>query len=92
MGGDEQWGPDGEVSQIIQQCGIEGPVKPIFAMEPWTGEAVSLFEVGEGDFLVYNPIDGSLFRISNLNTLKSIVLKIEDEDLGLSALELEQIC
>lgn len=92
MGGDMVWGPDGEVSELTRGCDIEGPIKPVFAMEAWTGEAISLFEAGDGKFFLFNPIEGSIFQIDGLNDLESIVPIIGDEDRGLAALPISQIC
>lgn len=90
MGGDMQWGPEGDVAQVAQSYGLDGEIKPLFAMQSWTGEAMSLFQVGSSEFFLYNAIDGSLYEIVQLNDLQSIVSVIGDPERGLGALDIEQ--
>ncbi|XEV04799.1 hypothetical protein FSHL1_010086 [Fusarium sambucinum] len=90
MGGDMQWGEDGDVAQLTQGYGLEGTVKPLFAMQSYTGEAISLFELGSSHYL-YNAIEGSLYQIHTPNDLQSIVTTIDDPDKGMAALEIEAL-
>jgi hypothetical protein len=67
-------------------------LKPLYGMEPWTGEAMSLFEAGSpSSFYIYNAIDGSLFKINAPNDLATIVDHINDDGKGLGTLDIEQI-
>lgn len=67
-------------------------MKPLFAMEAWTGENLSLFEAGATtQFFIYNRIEGSLYRINAPNTLEDIVELLGDEDKGLTSLAMEQV-
>jgi hypothetical protein len=59
-------------------------------MKAYTGEALSLFELG-GNHYLYNAIEGSLYRIVQPNDLETIVSLIGDENQGLSALEIEPL-
>lgn len=86
-----EWGPEGDVPSIASNYGVEGVVKPLFAMQSWTGEAMSLFEAGSGEFYLYNAIEGSLFQIIKPTDLQSIASTIDDPDKGgLGGLEIEQ--
>lgn len=42
MGGDIQWGEYGDVGEICKGYDLIGTVKPLFAMQSYTGEAISL--------------------------------------------------
>ncbi|KAG8670691.1 hypothetical protein FPOAC2_07461 [Fusarium poae] len=90
MGGDLQWSEGGDVPELVEGYGLEGTVKPLFAMQPYTGEAISLFELS-GTHYIYNAIEGSLYEIKSPNDLHSIVKTIDDPDQGLSALEIEAL-
>ncbi|KAJ4248381.1 hypothetical protein NW762_012712 [Fusarium torreyae] len=91
MGGDMLWGSNGDVTEMIRGCGIEGEVKPLFAKEPYTGEALSLFEVEENQFFLYNAMEGSIYRIDVPDDLQAIAAIIDDENQGLAALDIEQV-
>ncbi|RSL98326.1 hypothetical protein CDV31_012641 [Fusarium ambrosium] len=91
MGGDMEWGEYGNVAELVKGYGLDGDVKPLFAMASYTGEALSLFELGDGQFFLYNAIEGSLYQIKNPSDLQSIVSTIEDESQGLAALEIEEL-
>ncbi|KAM0540970.1 hypothetical protein ACHAPJ_013433 [Fusarium lateritium] len=91
MGGDETWDPEGEIAQMVQACGFEGEVKPFLATEDYTGEALSLFEVGDSQYFIYNAIDTSLFRVDTPDDLHAIAAVIGDESQGLAALDLDQV-
>ncbi|KAF4468859.1 hypothetical protein FALBO_4246 [Fusarium albosuccineum] len=86
-----QWGKFGDVAGLVRNYGIEGAVKPLFAMCAYTGEVMSLFEVGGGQHFLYNAIDGSLFQIRSPTDLATIASTIDDEDQGLGALEIEPL-
>jgi hypothetical protein len=83
-----QWGEYGDIAELVKSYGLDGTVKPLFAMKAHTGEAISLFELS-GNHYLYNAIDGSLFQITQPNDLETIVSVIGDENKGLSALEIE---
>lgn len=91
MGGDMQWGAGGEVSMLAQEYGFEGEIKPLFAMQPYTGEAISLFEVGNGQYFLFNAIESSLFQIKSPSDLETIVSIVDDESQGLGALDIEAL-
>ncbi|UZP40405.1 hypothetical protein NXS19_008221 [Fusarium pseudograminearum] len=88
MGGDMQWGEFGDTSEITKGYGLEGTVKPLFAMQPYTGEAISLFELS-GKHYLYNAIEGSLYQVNQPNDLQSIVSTIDDPEKGMAFLEIE---
>jgi hypothetical protein len=89
MGGDTEWGPEGNVLRMITVFGIEGEVKPLFAMDPDAGEALSLFQVGDGAFYFFNVEDSSIFKITSHTDLKSIVETIDGK--GLAGLRVEAL-
>ncbi|KAJ5749004.1 uncharacterized protein N7511_010700 [Penicillium nucicola] len=89
MGGDEQWGPEGNVLRMITVFGIEGEVKPLFAMDPEAGEALSLFQVGDGPFYFFNIEDLSIFKITSHSDLKEIAQIIDSK--GLAGLRVEAL-
>lgn len=60
-------------------------------MQAYTGEALSFFELGSGQHFLYNAIEGSLYQINSPSDLQTIVSTIDDEDRGLSALEIEAL-
>jgi hypothetical protein len=91
MGGDTEWGPEGNVLRMITVFGIEGEVKPLFAMDPDAGEALSLFQVGDGGFYFFNIEDSSIFKITSHSDLRSIVETIDDESKGLAGLRVEAL-
>jgi hypothetical protein len=90
IGGDMQWGKYGDVTELVRGYGLDGTVKPLFAMQSYTGEAMSLFELS-GNHYLYNAIDGSLYQINQPNDLETIVSIIGDENQGLAALEIEAL-
>ncbi|KPM41414.1 hypothetical protein AK830_g5113 [Neonectria ditissima] len=55
MGGDVQWGPEGKVPSMIRHYDIEGPAKPLFAMQSRTEEALALFEARSHEFFIRAP-------------------------------------
>lgn len=75
---------------LAEASGIEGVIKPLFAMQDWTGETMSLFQAGDWEFFLYNSIEGSLFQIMAPTDVQSIVSVIGDEDKGLAGLDIEQ--
>ncbi|QPC60793.1 hypothetical protein HYE67_003024 [Fusarium culmorum] len=90
MGGDMQWGEFGDVSELAKGYGLDGTVKPLFAMQSYTGEAISLFEL-RGNHYLYNAIEGSLYQIHQPNDLQTIASTIDDPDKGMSSLEIEAL-
>ncbi|PTD06049.1 hypothetical protein FCULG_00000063 [Fusarium culmorum] len=90
MGGDMQWGEFGDVSELAKGYGLDGTVKPLFAMQSYTGEAISLFELS-GNHYLYNAIEGSLYQIHQPNDLQTIASTIDDPDKGMSSLEIEAL-
>lgn len=91
MGGDMQWGQYGDVAELIKGYGLNGDVKPLFAMKAYTGEALSLFELGDSQYFLYNAIEGSLYQINDPSDLQTIVSAIDDENRGLGALDIEAL-
>lgn len=87
------WGSDGEVQIELTGRGIEATeVKPLYAMEPYTGEALVMMEAGSPSaFYLYNRIEGNLYRITGPDDLTEIVECINDEGRGLSGLDLEEL-
>ncbi|KAI6758138.1 hypothetical protein SNK05_010681 [Fusarium graminearum] len=90
MGGDMQWGEFGDVAELAKGYCLDGTVKPLFAMESYTGEAMSLFELS-GKHYLYNAIEGSLYQVNQPNDLQSIVSTIDDPEKCLSELEIEAL-
>ncbi|KAF5659014.1 hypothetical protein FHETE_9642 [Fusarium heterosporum] len=88
IGGDMQWGEDGDVAELANTYGIEGTVKPLFAMQSYTGEALSLFEIN-GSHYLYNAIEASLYQICQPDDLKTIVTMIDES--GMNGLEIEAL-
>lgn len=90
MGGDMLWGECGDVFELARGYGLDGTVKPLFAMQSYTGEAISLFELS-GNHYLYNAIEGSLYQIQNPTDLQTIVSTIDDPDQGMASLEIEAL-
>ncbi|RGP69894.1 hypothetical protein FLONG3_7650 [Fusarium longipes] len=90
MGGDMLWGEYGDVAEICKSYGFDGIVKPLFAMQSYTGEAISIFEVNEKHY-IYNAIEGSLYQINDPTDLQTIVNIIDDDSKGLTHLEIEPL-
>jgi hypothetical protein len=91
MGGDLTWGPEGDVNQLLGEKGIDGNAQPLFAMESYTGEAISLLEVGSGSFYLYDAIQGSLYVINHPSDLKSIAATIDNENSRVASLDVEEV-
>ncbi|KAM0417101.1 hypothetical protein ACHAPT_012876 [Fusarium lateritium] len=91
MGGDMMWGEFGDIADVVKSRGLDGDVKPRFAMHAYTGEPMSLFEVGDGQYFLYNAIDASLYQIKSPSDLQTIASIIDDGDKGLAALEIEEL-
>ncbi|KAI8673194.1 hypothetical protein NCS55_00638400 [Fusarium keratoplasticum] len=91
MGGDMEWGEYGQVTELVKGYGLDGDVKPLFSMKAYTGEALSLFELGDGQYFLYNAIEASLYQIKSPSDLQTITSAIDDENRGLGALEIEAI-
>ncbi|KAJ3519053.1 hypothetical protein NM208_g14283 [Fusarium decemcellulare] len=91
IGGDMRWGEYGDIAEEVRGRGIEGEIKPLFGMQPYTGEAMVLFQVGSDQFYLFNAIDGSLFQILSPSDLQEIASTIDNEDMGLGALEIEAL-
>ncbi|CAJ0547360.1 Ff.00g041140.m01.CDS01 [Fusarium sp. VM40] len=90
IGGDMLWGEYGDVAEVVKGYDLDGTVKPLFAMQSYTGEAISLFELS-GNHYLYNAIEGSLYQITRPNDLATIVSVIGDKNQGLSGLEIEAL-
>jgi hypothetical protein len=84
LGGEESWGKIGCMKTFLASSGISATdMKPLFAMEAWTGSDMQLFEAGSPtEFYFHNPIDDSIHRITGLDTLEKIVDWLNDEDKG----------
>ncbi|KAJ4015527.1 hypothetical protein NW766_005872 [Fusarium irregulare] len=91
MGGDEMWGPGGQMEDEVLGRGIEGDVRPHYGKAPWTGEALCLFEVGSGKFFLFNVINGSMLQVMDQSDLQSIVDILDDENKGLPALDFQEV-
>ncbi|RGP60888.1 hypothetical protein FSPOR_10389 [Fusarium sporotrichioides] len=90
MGGDMQWGEYGDVAELAKGYGLDGTVKPLFAMQSYTGEAISLFELS-GKHYLYNAIEGALYHIQQPDDLQAIVETIDDPEKGMSGLDIDQL-
>ncbi|KAH7261597.1 hypothetical protein BKA59DRAFT_539336 [Fusarium tricinctum] len=91
IGGDIMWGEGGQIEVEVRGRGVEGDIRPHYGMAPYTGEALYLFEVGSGQFFFYNAIEGSMLQIRDQSDLQSIVTILDDDNQGLSALDIEEI-
>ncbi|KAF4956036.1 hypothetical protein FSARC_11688 [Fusarium sarcochroum] len=91
MGGDMMWAEGGQIEEEVRGRGLDEDIRPHYGMAPYTGEALYLFEVGSGRFFLFNAIDGSMLAINGQSDLQSIVSILDDEDQGLSALDIEEI-
>lgn len=92
MGGEEAWGSAGDIQLHLEGRGIDiAEVKPLYAMEAFTGEGLVMLEVSSPSaFYLYNRIDNSLFQITDPDNLAGIVECINDEARGLRGLGLEE--
>ncbi|KAF4955470.1 hypothetical protein FSARC_11837 [Fusarium sarcochroum] len=91
MGGDTLWGDGGQIEDEVRGRGIDGDIRPHYGMAPYTGEALYLFEVGSGQFFLFNAIDGTMLQIRDQSDLKSIVDILDDDNQGLPALDIEEV-
>lgn len=58
-------------------------LKPLYALEGWTGNNMYLFEAGSpSSFYFYSPIESSLHMIIGLDNLAGIVEWLNDDDKG----------
>ncbi|KAI2465285.1 hypothetical protein F4781DRAFT_35784 [Annulohypoxylon bovei var. microspora] len=93
MGGDEEWSEDGVIVSMLESASISTEVlKPLFAMEAYTGGSLALFEAGSTgstQYYFYSPIEGSLWRITELSNLTSITEAIKNN--GAKSLKVEEV-
>ncbi|CEI60020.1 unnamed protein product [Fusarium venenatum] len=82
MGGDEYWGEGGKVSEILESHGLNGDIKPLFALDVESGEPYTLFELN-GTYYFINVADDSLERVTYPQELAEILGTITDPDAGL---------
>ncbi|KAF5575815.1 hypothetical protein FPCIR_12954 [Fusarium pseudocircinatum] len=87
IGGDMRWNDD--VEQIVQDRGLSGDVQPFYGTRSYTGEALFLMQVGGNDFIFWNALDDSMYRVNGDLTLEKIVAGLDEE--GLNAFDLEEI-
>ena len=85
------WELGGQIEDEVRGRGLDGDIRPHYAMAPYTGEALYLFQVGSGQFFFFNVIDGSMLRILDPTELRSIVEILDDDDKGLPALDIEEV-
>ena len=82
-----RWNED--VEQMVLERGLDGEVQPFFDTCSYTGEALFLMQVGGNQFVFWNALDDSMYRVRGSLTLEKIVAGL-DED-GLDAFDLEEI-
>ncbi|KAJ5748902.1 uncharacterized protein N7511_010598 [Penicillium nucicola] len=92
LGGEEVWGSRGTIYGVLGMAGINAVAKPLYVPEPYTGASIVIMEAGSpATFYLYNPLDDSLFQITEPSDLAKIVEQIDDEDKGIKSLETQQI-
>ncbi|KAM0558131.1 hypothetical protein ACHAPJ_005298 [Fusarium lateritium] len=82
MGGDEYWGEGGQVSEVLESRGLNGDIKPLFALDAESGNPYTLFELS-GTFYFFLSAEVSLERITYPKGLGEILGTITDPDAGL---------
>ncbi|KAJ4258872.1 hypothetical protein NW762_007959 [Fusarium torreyae] len=82
MGGNEYWGEGGKVSEVLESRGLNGDIKPLFALDAQSGNPYALFELS-GTFYFINVPEDSLERITYPEELGEILGTITDPDAGL---------
>ncbi|KAF5635791.1 hypothetical protein F52700_5103 [Fusarium sp. NRRL 52700] len=87
IGGDMRWNQDME--EIVKDRGLDGDVQPFYGTCSYTGEALFLMKVGGKDFIFWNALDDSMYRVNGNLTLEKIVAGLDEE--GLNAFDLEEI-
>ncbi|KAF4452366.1 hypothetical protein F53441_4775 [Fusarium austroafricanum] len=83
MGGDEYWGESSKVFEVLESRGLNGDVKPLFALDAESGKPYTLLELN-GTFYFFNADDDSLERITYPQELGEILGTITDPDSGLN--------
>ncbi|KAH7179040.1 uncharacterized protein B0J16DRAFT_386861 [Fusarium flagelliforme] len=68
---------------------IDGEVQPFFGTCSYTGEAMFLMQVGGRNFIFWNALDDSMYRVNGNSRLQKIVQGLDEA--GLNAFELEEI-
>ncbi|OBS26144.1 hypothetical protein FPOA_00087 [Fusarium poae] len=87
IGGDMRWNED--FAEMLKDRGLDGDFKPLYGTCSYTGEALFLVEIGGKDFLIWNALDDSMYRVNGNLTLETIVASLDEE--GLNAFELEEL-
>ncbi|KAG8674124.1 hypothetical protein FPOAC2_00101 [Fusarium poae] len=87
IGGDMRWNED--FAEMLKHRGLDGDFKPLYGTCSYTGEALFLVEIGGKDFLIWNALDDSMYRVNGNLTLETIVAGLDEE--GLNAFELEEL-
>jgi hypothetical protein len=90
MGGDEYWGEGGKVVEVLESRGLNGDVKPLFALDAESGKPYTLFEL-DGTFHFFDAGDDSLQRITYPQELGVILGTITDPDGGLNDISTSNI-
>lgn len=87
IGGDMRWNDDFE--DMIKDRGLDGDVKPLYGTCSYTGEVMFLIQVGGSDFVFWNGLHDSMYRVNGNLTLENIVADLDEE--GLNAFDLEEL-
>jgi hypothetical protein len=82
-----RWNDDME--QMVQDRGLSGDVQPFYGTCSYTGEALFLIQVGGNDFIFWNALDDSMYRVNGNLTLEKIVAGLDKE--SLNAFDLEEL-
>ncbi|KAK7424107.1 hypothetical protein QQX98_000717 [Neonectria punicea] len=89
IGGDMRWSEGCEMEEEVRGRGLEGDIKPLYGIAPYTGEAMYLFEISTGGFFFYNAIDCSLYMIKGGLDLQAIVSTMDEG--GMAELDVEEL-
>ncbi|RGP77355.1 hypothetical protein FLONG3_4493 [Fusarium longipes] len=88
FGGDNEWGEDGEVSDLVAPFGIEGSIKPLFRSSPRGNEVIFVYEINE-QYYIHDAQSGQVQRIVSPTSLEEIVEFINEQ--GWFRLETESL-
>ncbi|KAM0228678.1 hypothetical protein ACHAPO_010539 [Fusarium lateritium] len=87
IGGDMRWGED--MTEMVQERGFDGDVKPLYGTCSYTGECLFLMEVGGKDFLFWDALNDSMYRVNGDTSLENIVAGLDEQ--GLNGFDLEEV-
>ncbi|KAG9494928.1 hypothetical protein J7337_013157 [Fusarium musae] len=77
------------MEQIVQDRCLSGDVQPFYGTSSYTGEVLFLLQVGGNDFIFWNALGDSMYRVTRSLTLETIVAGLDKE--GFNAFDLEEL-